>query len=130
MLKEIKNIKQIKDEPFRRWFYSDYFDLIIWFNKKQGNIIGFQLCYNKNVNEHAIYWSIENGFKHYKVDQGDDHSLKNLSPILLDDGVCPIQEIIQRFKEDSIYLDKKIYRFIINKLELIEHKDGYINKTI
>ena len=34
MLRELKQVRQHKDEPRRRWFNDDYFDLIVWFSEK------------------------------------------------------------------------------------------------
>ncbi len=46
MLRELKQVRQHKGEPRRRWFNDDYFDLIVWFSEKD-SISGFQLCCDK-----------------------------------------------------------------------------------
>jgi len=45
MLKEIKSVRQIPGEAFRRWFQDKYFDLIVHYNPKK-EITAFELCYN------------------------------------------------------------------------------------
>lgn len=42
MLREKEYVRQIKGEPRRRWFYDDFFDLIVWYGTDD-SIIGFQL---------------------------------------------------------------------------------------
>ena len=42
MLREIKDVRQIGDEPHRRWFTDEHFDLVIW--EEEAEIVGFQLC--------------------------------------------------------------------------------------
>ncbi len=60
MLRELADVRQIPGEPRRRWFADDYFDLIVWFDKR-GQIIGFQLCYDLPRDEHALTWHEEHG---------------------------------------------------------------------
>lgn len=69
MIKEI-NARQIGGDPDRRWYSSEYFDLIVWFNKGK-EIIGFQLCYDKERNERAITWKETVGYLHSQVDDGE-----------------------------------------------------------
>jgi len=45
MLKEL-NVAQKEEDIFRRWFKDDYFDLIVWYNRNDYSIRGFQLCYD------------------------------------------------------------------------------------
>ena len=85
MLKEQKNTSQIAGEPARRWFFDENMDLIVWYDNKS-NINGFQLCYDKNTTEHAITWTLKNGFSHEAIDGGEDSVFKNRSPILVQDG--------------------------------------------
>ena len=49
MLTEFKGVRQREEEGIRRWFFDDYFDLIIWYDNNH-QIEGFQLCYDKNYN--------------------------------------------------------------------------------
>ena len=46
MLTEATNVEQIEGEPRRRWFQDVEWDLFVW-EDNPGNIVGFQLCYDK-----------------------------------------------------------------------------------
>ena len=39
----------------KRWFFDHEIDLLIWLNA-DNEIVGFQLCYDKLNNPHALTW--------------------------------------------------------------------------
>lgn len=63
----------------RRWFNDDDFDLIVRHNG--GTITGFQLCYDRNGNEHALTWMEGKGAGHHRIDSGENSPLKNRAPV-------------------------------------------------
>lgn len=121
MLKEVKNIKQDSEVLNKRWFSDDYFDLIIWEDEK-GEIATFQLCYDKNKNEHAFYWVKGKEITHHKVDDGELSGRIKQTPLLLADGEFKILRILKEFKERSSCLktlktlEKKIYISVLKEL--------------
>lgn len=103
-----KHVKQNPGEPHRRWFEDDYFDLIVWEDEKFA-IIGFQLCYDKLHNQHAITWTEKTGFMHNKVDDGENKPGKYKStPILVADGIFDHETIAETFKRNSVDLDTNL----------------------
>ena len=115
MLHEIQNVSQIKDEPKRRWFTSNYFDLIVWFD--DNDIIGFQLIYNKFKNEHALTWWCKSGYTHNRIDDGENrHGKAKATPILIADGYFDHRDIAKTFQEESGNVEKRIAEFVIKKL--------------
>ena len=110
MLREIKEVKQVKNEAFRRWFTDKSFDLIVWLEDTE--ISGFQLCYNKEDDEHAITWQKAGGFKHNKIDNGERPGLSNMTPILVPDGLFEKDHVARIFKEASAEIDKNIAEFV------------------
>lgn len=52
MLVELKDVRQIPNDGFRRWFTDEDFDLIVWY--EDDKITGFQLCYDKKEMEFLI----------------------------------------------------------------------------
>ncbi len=113
----------LKARNKRLWFSDDYFDLIVWM-EPDDRIRGFQLCYGKFKSEHAVTWTEEKGFGHERIDDGESNPSKNLSPILLPDGACPINDVIRRFLQASIEIDKNIRQFVETKLK--KYKEGII----
>jgi hypothetical protein len=120
MLLEIKHVRQIPGEGYRRWFSDDYFDLYLWYN--HDTIDGFQLCYNKNVKEHSITWQKGKGFLHNKIDDGETQPQDNKTPILIDDGTFDNKSVADRFIAESKDIDKDVSRFVYDKL--LEYSDN------
>ena len=116
MLTEVKRVRQIENEPRRRWFSDDYFDLIVWLGKRR-QIIGFQLCYGKLEAERALTWKKETGYTHRRVDSGENERPEaKATPILVVDGHFDHTTIANVFKERSARIDKKVANFVYDKI--------------
>jgi len=99
MMKEATNIRQIEWDPKRRWFSSDYFDLIVW-HSEEGEPIGFQLCYDKGRGERALTWKASVGYSHNRIDDGENHTGRyKATPILIADGAFDRNFIAKRFQK-------------------------------
>ncbi len=114
MLKELSS-PPYPEKEIRRWFSDGFFDLIVWIDR-EAVITGFQLCYDKYGNERAITWSKKRGFSHERVDDGEKSPGKNLSPVLVPDGQCPVQALIARFETESSGIDEAVRIFVSGKL--------------
>jgi hypothetical protein len=116
MLYEIQNIRQNEGEPIRRWFVDDYFDLVVWMNNDR-QIDGFQLCYDKSGEQHALTWHRESGYMHNRVDTGEGKPGKPKEiPILVADGNFQYEEIARVFKEKSENLEQPLADMIYKKI--------------
>ena len=115
MLKEFKSVTQKDKKGYRRWFDDEYFDLIVWYDRA-GKIEGFQLCYDKFKDEHAITWRSKSGFSHDRIDDGENFVGSNMTPILVSDGQFPYQEIIRRFEASSERIDPQVASFVLEQL--------------
>lgn len=115
MLTESRYIKQHKNESYRRWFSDEYFDLIVWYDKK-GNIDSFQLCYDKFKNERVFSWGKKGGFVHEKIDDGEIPGELKKTPILLPDGAFEKERIAERFKRSSRDIDHNVAQFVYEKI--------------
>jgi hypothetical protein len=118
-LREINtdSLGQKKVEPHRRWFAGEYFDLLVW-EDETGEIVGFQLSYDKIRNQHALTWKKQKGYIHNKVDDGESRPGKfKASPILLADGIFEYDKIAESFKRNSTEIDEVVSSFVYNKLK-------------
>lgn len=116
MLSEIIRPKQIPGEPRRRWFSDDNFDLVVWIDTDD-NIEGFQLCYNKKNNQHALTWHRDKGYFHSLVDDGEqDPGGYKQTPILLMDGVFSKDAVAQKFSLSSAQIDQDVFSFVYEKI--------------
>lgn len=97
MLREITATRQIPGERRRRWFRSTDMDLVIWLDAA-GAPDGFQLCYNRLTDEHALTWNEAPGFTHLAVDDGEGPDLPyKATPVLVADGTFPKAAVCARF---------------------------------
>ena len=122
MLREIASVRQIPDEPRRRWFSDEHFDLVVW-NDEQGGVIGFQLCYDRAHAERALTWHADTGFSHNAVDDGESRPSRYKStPILVADGEFDPQTVAATFLGHAGVLDSESANFIYYKL--LEYPDA------
>lgn len=120
MLKEIANVKQLKEEPRRRWFSSTTLDLFLWYDDDDA-IIQFQICYDKGPAERALTWHHERGLMHHMVDDGENRTFRMKgSPIMVNDSEFDAENIMAKFKELAGDIDFATVDFI---LENIRPKD-------
>ena len=114
MLKELP-ASQLAGEPRRRWFADHRFDLIVWFTDS-GSICSFQLCYDRRRKQWALTWREEGGFSHQRIDEGEANPTKNQTPILVDDGRFPRDDIVPLLVNEAIEVDAGIIAFVLDKI--------------
>ena len=102
----------------RRLFVDDFFDLFVWYTEAS-EIFGFQLCYDKQHDEHALTWRSDTGFRHRSVDDGG-RSQRQATPWLVPDGFCDSRGILSRFLDECGEVDPDIVDLVVRKLEELE----------
>lgn len=116
MLYEIRNVKQDDTGLIQQWFFDHEMDLLVW-REKDGKIAGFQLCYNKQTNPHALTWFSEKGFRHNRIDYAEEKfGRRRGSPLLTPDGLFDSRSISEQFVINSRTLEKSLRSFVHNKL--------------
>jgi hypothetical protein len=116
MLYEILHTRQFPGEAPYRWFWDDFFDLIVWLSASQA-IIGFQLVYDKRRSPRALTWRQDVGYGHHRVDDGETRPGKpKAAPILLLDGPFDPQGIGEAFAHASAHMDTAIAQFVRQKI--------------
>jgi hypothetical protein len=118
MLEELGSVSQRDGEARRRWFTDAYFDLIVWYEDDAlERVLGFQLCYDKAHDEHALTWKRAGGFTHHRIDDGQPDAVTHMAPILVPDGVVPALELRRRFTEACRDIDPAIARLVLDRLD-------------
>ena len=116
MLKEIENPRQVQGEPRRKWFSDSDSDLIIWIEKNDV-ICGFQLCYGKGKDEHALTWRSGSGFLHERIDDGEGRPFHYKStPVLSPGGTPDVVALTEDFRKRSVGIDPNIIEFVLQRL--------------
>ena len=102
MLREVPDVKQVKDEPRRRWFYGPTCELMVWLDDAD-TVVKFQFSYDKDAIQHALTWEYPNLFQHTGIDSGETHPLKpKATPIHVGNGVFDGARVFQIFQEASM----------------------------
>lgn len=122
MLREILPTKQVNGEPRRRWFYSKNCDLILWLD--QGDCpVGFQLCYDKEMTEHAFTWKEPDQFIHTGMDAGEvEPLLHKSSPLLAADGSFDGARLVEVFRLEAAELPREYFELVLGKIQEYERR--------
>ena len=109
--------RQLPGEPFRRWFASSDFDLIVWWDAG-GVPLGFQLCYDKGRRERAFTWRQATGLDHCAVDVGEQLvGLRHkATPMLAAPGALDAPAVAARFVAASGELPREVVSFVRDRL--------------
>ena len=91
-------------------------DLFIWFDD-EGNIVSYQLTYDKPHNEKAVIWSQKSGFEHLSVDDGTRSGKHPGSPLLVPDGTADPAKLVSLLKDNAGELDPPLENFIVSGIE-------------
>lgn len=116
MLVESKKVRQDEKEERRRWFSDPDFDLIVW-QDRSGTVTNFQLCYDKQTEEHAVIWRTGGTLEHYRVDSGEPGPVKNLAPIMETHPITPHRTLYNEFEMRSSGIDPEIRTCVLSALE-------------
>lgn len=116
MINEVLHIKQVKGEPKRRLFSDKFFDLYVWSNESC-QIVGFQLCYDKERNCRALTWWQNTGYSHNRVDDGENRPGKyKATPVLVPDGTFDKKTIFRSFLKACSGMEQIVLQFVLKKI--------------
>ena len=116
MFQEFPQVKQEAGGGRRRWFADDGMELIVLFDAK-AQVEGIQICYpDARQREHALTWRLTGGFDHNRVATGDTRPDKNMTPILVADGIVPWETLRREFAKRSAALEPALQEFITTRL--------------
>lgn len=117
MLREWKGVRQRPEEGRRRWFTDEDMDLIVWYNDRD-EIRGFQLCYAKQSDQHALTWLDDGSYTHHRVDDGESGRAIGIkeTPILVQDGLVDTAALVRRFDRQARQVEPAIRSLVEEKL--------------
>lgn len=96
-LREISGGSQASGETRRRWFTCDDMDLIVR-ESASGEVVGFQLYYDKHHRERAVLWRAGGELQHMGVDDGEHRPMGHkAAPILVPDGILDADAVREQF---------------------------------
>lgn len=118
MLREITDLAQVAGERRRRWFASDYFDLIVWLADEDGHVVGFHLHYDRTRNERVFIWDEGRPLRHYDVDDGTRGGRMKMTSLItsLSPGGGDAAAVATRFERESGELDPHLSALVLEQL--------------
>ena len=116
MLQKIHGIRQDDADRERHWFQDDFFDLFAW-TDTAGEMVAFQLCYDRLNRERVLGWSEPAGFVHRRIDDGEALPAQKKAPIMVADGVFAADRIAAEFDRCSTFIDMRWRKFVRMKIE-------------
>ncbi len=122
MLHEISRVNQPDPKWRRRWFRDDYFDIFTW-QAADGSMIGFQVCYDLPNYERVLSWRAVSGYTHHRVDGGEATPVRNMSPIMVPDGLVPLTTVLEEFDQRAAELALPIRTFL--RQHLLDYGKAY-----
>ena len=115
MLREIRGVEQRNPQLKRRWFQDEYFDLWTW-ESAEGDLVAFQLCYDKRRDERALSWRRDHGFDHLRVQTGREVT-PSTAFLQGDGGVFPAVIVSRKLKAAAQSVPAPMRRFIFHKVK-------------
>ena len=115
MLRESPRIQQYPDQPRRRWFFSPYFDLVVW-HTREGRVVGFHLLYDRTGDEKVFVWSEGAALRHFGVDDGERPGKIKMTPVLSNALPADAHDVAARFERESRNMDHRVAAFVLEKL--------------
>ena len=109
-------MKQAPGEAHRRWFQSEDLDLFVW-GRARYQVLKFQLTYGKPRDEKSLTWSVEQGFRHDGIDDGQRPGRHPASPLLVHQPEFDNKKLASAFLEQAPALDDPIREFIATKIQ-------------
>lgn len=107
-LREIPKVKQSAEGRLRRWWTSDSMDLYVW-QAAGRELAGFEICYGKPHDEHSLRWNPDDGFRHHRIDDGEETAFDHQTPIAVPDGHYALEDIAALFDDCAREIDSDIY---------------------
>ena len=117
MLREIPELTQVPGERRRRWFASDYFDLIVWFDDDEDQrVVGFHLHYDRGRNERVFMWDESRPLRHHDVDDGWAGRVKMTSLITSLSPGGDAGAVAARFERECAGVDPPLSALVLQQL--------------
>jgi len=115
MLREILKTQQVANCPLKRWFNSEYFDLMVFYECSA--MTRFELYYDKGINEKVLIYELSGFCSHYKVDDGENDLLRpKMTPIYQMQNEPILVSVIERFKQESSQIDWMVVQQVVKIL--------------
>ncbi|MBN1524612.1 MAG: hypothetical protein JW904_09020 [Spirochaetales bacterium] len=114
MLKEGADIRQRPEEGFRRWFFGKNCELILWYDRPDGELTGFQWCYDQMIHQKAFSY-FEGKKSHRFVTEGLTPTGRDaqMTGILMGDAGEVDPDVMNQFIDAAESIDPDTVDFVL-----------------
>ena len=119
MLRELRDVRQIPGESRRRWFVSDYFNLVVWYDDDDARVSGFHLHYDRGRDERVFVWDAEGhrgALRHCEVDDGLQAGGMKMTPVFTRARAADPRAVAERFERESPEIERPLVELVLEKL--------------
>ena len=116
MLEAIRALRQDDPDRVRYWFQDEYFDFFVW-TDTAGEVLSFQLCYDRLQHERVLAWNSTAGFSHRRIDDGESLPGHKMAPLMMADGVFAMHPVVAEFERRSTGIELRWRQFMLAKLD-------------
>lgn len=117
MLVEFDHVRQIPGEDQRRLFIDQDFHLYVWY--RNGEISGFELCYDLRGTERAVLWRGGKSVSHYAVDDGERPGQSGQTPVFSAKAAPVGPGLVEDFRKAALQLEEEILSVVEAGLKLL-----------
>lgn len=117
VLSENKSVRQRPEEGYRRWFLNEYFDVVVWYESRGGQMYGFQLCYDRHHDERAFTWERGKQSSHYVSSGADERGRPWIATAILHGDAGPVpKDVVSRLVEERGELESALLETILERV--------------
>ena len=92
-------------------------DGVVRLTDTAGDVLAFQLCYDRLNHERVLAWSEFAGFIHRRIDDGEGRpAAQKMAPIMVADGWFAADDVAAEFDSRSTSIDGRWRKFIRMKI--------------
>lgn len=110
------------------WYTDAFFDLFVWWDE-QGEILSFQLTYDKAKTERCLIWKRDEGSTHMQIDDGEVAGRHKASPIMVQDGPLTAT-LAETFRRESAGINSAVAAFVLEKIEQARQQNTRPTRSI
>lgn len=115
-LREIRRARQeAGGAKHRRWYTCASADLYVWESESalESVLEAFEFCYAKPRAERSLTWSADQGFRHFRIDDGEPSPLVNSTPVAVASEAVDWAAVALTLERFGANIEPRLYRQIL-----------------
>ena len=124
-LREIRRARQeAGGAKHRRWYTCASADLYVWESASESAsesalesaLEAFEFCYAKPRAERSLTWSADQGFRHFRIDDGEPSPLVNSTPVAVASEAVDWAAVALTLERFGANIEPRLYRQILKMI--------------